>query len=170
MSKQASAIPESPEAKKKIITGTIVFIIGQLSPLIFIPIVISLDLPSGWTTAISGLLMFGIPELAILAAVAIMGKEGFNFIKQKIFGFFKKMAPPGTVSRTRYRIGLVMFVIPFFIAWLMPYFEDLFPVLERFGLYFNIGGDLLLVASLFVLGGDFWDKIGALFVQDAKVK
>ena len=114
--------------------------------------------------------MFGIPELAILAAVAIMGKEGFNFIKQKIFGFFKKMAPPGTVSRTRYRIGLVMFVIPFFIAWLMPYFEDLFPVLERFGLYFNIGGDLLLVASLFVLGGDFWDKIGALFVQDAKVK
>ena len=61
MSKQASAIPESPEAKKKIITGTIVFIIGQLSPLIFIPIVTSLDLPSGWTAVLSGLLIFGIP-------------------------------------------------------------------------------------------------------------
>ena len=31
-----------------------------------------------------------------------------------------------------------------------------------------LGGDLLLLASLFVLGGDFWDKIRSLFIYDAK--
>jgi hypothetical protein len=34
---------------------------------------------------------------------------------------------------------------------------------------YAIGGDLLLLASLFVLGGDFWDKIRALFVYSDKI-
>jgi hypothetical protein len=28
----------------------------------------------------------------------------------------------------------------------------------------------MFVASLFVLGGDFWDKVRALFVHDARVQ
>lgn len=159
-----------PTAKRKIIIGTVVFVLGQLSPLILIPVVVSLDLSSGWTTALSGLLMFGFPELAILASVAIMGKQGFNFFKQKIFGYFKKVAPPDTVSKTRYRIGMVMFVIPFLIGWLLPYFTELIPRYDNFGIYIYIGGDILLIVSLFVLGGDFWDKIRALFIQDVKVR
>ena len=30
-------------------------------------------------------------------------------------------------------------------------------------------GDVMFVASLFVLGGDFWDKVRSLFVHDAEV-
>jgi hypothetical protein len=37
--------------------------------------------------------------------------------------------------------------------------------LEDIQLYLNIGGDVLLLLSLFVLGGDFWEKIRALFIQ-----
>jgi hypothetical protein len=33
---------------------------------------------------------------------------------------------------------------------------------------FAVAGDLLLLASLFVLGGDFWDKLKALFIYDAR--
>lgn len=169
MQQQNLEITNLPAAKKKIIIGTIVFVIGQISPLIFIPIVISLNLPSGWTTALSGLLMFGIPELAILAAVAIMGKDGFDFIKGKIFGVLKKIAPADAVSKTRYRIGLVMIIIPFMTAWLLPYFTSLIPTYSDFGIYINVGGDLLLVLSLFVLGGDFWDKIRSLFIQNDRL-
>lgn len=79
--------------------------------------------------------------------------RGFNFIKQKIFGYFKKIAPPETVSRTRYRIGLVIFVIPFIMGWLLPYFTDLIGSYNEFGMYINIGGDILLITSLFILGG-----------------
>jgi hypothetical protein len=32
----------------------------------------------------------------------------------------------------------------------------------------NVGLDLITLASLFVLGGDFWDKVRALFLHDAR--
>ena len=35
---------------------------------------------------------------------------------------------------------------------------------------FQLGLTVLFVVSLFVLGGDFWDKIRALFMHHAKVK
>ena len=33
----------------------------------------------------------------------------------------------------------------------------------------NIATDVVFIASLFVLGGDFWDKLKALFIFSAKV-
>jgi hypothetical protein len=32
----------------------------------------------------------------------------------------------------------------------------------------NLGLDVITLASLFVLGGDFWDKVRALFLHDAR--
>jgi len=34
----------------------------------------------------------------------------------------------------------------------------------------NLIGDGLLVSSLFVLGGDFWDKLRGLFIHKAEIK
>jgi hypothetical protein len=33
----------------------------------------------------------------------------------------------------------------------------------------NLGLDVVTLASLFVLGRDFWDKVRALFLHDARV-
>jgi len=33
----------------------------------------------------------------------------------------------------------------------------------------NLAADLLFVVTLFVLGGDFWEKLRALVLYDAKV-
>ena len=100
--------------------GIILFFLGLLSPL-FIPLVTATALPAGWKTALSGLLMLGIPELLWVAAAAIMGKSGFNYIKGKFWGFFKKMAPSDEVSPARYRVGLVMFLMPILFGWLGAY-------------------------------------------------
>ncbi|MBW2462481.1 MAG: hypothetical protein JRH11_12605 [Deltaproteobacteria bacterium] len=51
--------------------------------------------------------MAGIPEVFTVAAVAVMGKSGFAWVKGKAFGFLKRHGPPEVVSLTRYRIGLV---------------------------------------------------------------
>jgi hypothetical protein len=34
----------------------------------------------------------------------------------------------------------------------------------------GVAGDLMFIATLFVLGGDFWDKLRALFVHGAKAQ
>jgi hypothetical protein len=149
--------------------GIILFVLGLLSPL-FIPLVTATALPTGWKTALSGLLMLGIPELLWVAAAAVMGKAGFNVIKGKFWGFFKKMAPPDEVSAVRYRVGLIMFSLPLLFAWIESYGLRWIPEYENYRFAANIIGDILLLLSFFVLGGDFWDKLRGLFIHNAKIQ
>ncbi|MFB3100255.1 MAG: hypothetical protein ACE1ZM_02290, partial [Gammaproteobacteria bacterium] len=125
-------------------------------------------LSAGWKAALTGLLALGIPELFMMIAVAIAGKDGFNYIKSKVFGFLKKHGPADSVSKTRYRIVLVLFFIPIIVGWLLPYFTHLIPSYEENRNIISVVGDVVLITSLFVLGGDFWDKLRSLFVYGAK--
>ena len=103
-----------------------------------------------------------------IVAVAVMGKPGYAYIKSRVFGFLRQYGPPAEVSRTRYRFGLVMFAVPILFGWIAPYAADLIPGYAEHAFTYAIAGDLLLLASLFVLGGDFWDKLRALFFHEAK--
>ncbi|GMR25099.1 MAG: transporter suffix domain-containing protein [Ignavibacteria bacterium] len=158
---------ENLPPKGKLITAGIIFIGGFLSPLL-IPIVTSSNLSVGWKAALSGLLALGIPELFMMIAVAVAGKEGFNYIKSKVFGFLKKHGPADTVSKARYRIGLVLFLIPILAGLLLPYFTHLISSYEEYRNLISAIGDIVLITSLFVLGGDFWDKLRSLFIHGAK--
>ena len=153
--------------KGKLVTAGAIFIAGFLSPLL-IPVVTTSNLSTGWKATLSGLLAIGIPELFMVIAAAVAGKEGFSYIKSKIFGLFKKYGPPDTVSKTRYNIGLVLFLIPILAGWLIPYISNLIPSYEENRILINIVGDIVLVTSLFILGGDFWDKLRSLFVHGAR--
>ena len=160
---------ETSISKGRLYAGGVIFIAGFLSPLL-VPLITMLPLSDGWKAAISGLLLVGVPELAMLIAAAVMGKDGFNYLKQLIFGFLgKHFAPPETVSLVRYRIGLILFSIPLLFGWVVPYLAGHYPVFDEYRMIFAIIGDLLLVSSLFVLGGEFWDKLRALFIHRAKV-
>ena len=159
---------ESLPPKGKLVTAGIIFVTGFLTPLL-IPFVTSSNLSTGWKTALSGLLALGIPEIFMIIAAAVAGKEGFSYIKSKIFGFIKKHGPPDTVSKTRYRIGLVLFLIPIIVGWLLPYFTHLIPSYEENKNLISVAGDVVLITSLLVLGGDFWDKLRSLFIYGAKV-
>jgi hypothetical protein len=149
--------------------GLTILIIGFASPLL-IPVITATDLPTGWKTAISGALAIGIPEVFSLIAIAIMGRDGFNTIKSRFYSFIKRHGPPERVSKNRYRVGLVMFVLPLLFGWLGLYFAHYIPAYEANRLIINITGDLLLLSSLLVLGGDFWDKIRGLFIHDAVIQ
>jgi len=169
MVKSTATKNDQPKAGWRFRLGLTILIVGWLSPLL-IPLVTRTALATEWKTIISGLLAVGIPEVLTVAAIAIMGKSGYNLIKERIFSFFKKHGPPDRVSRTRYRIGLVMFVIPIAFGWLGPYGVHLIPGYEAHRFVVSLIGDVMFVASFFVLGGDFWDKIRALFIHSAEVQ
>lgn len=160
---QLSAVPRT-----RVVWGVLLFVVGQTPPM-FIPVIARLDLPDAWKTGLS-MAMFGLPELFMLAAVAVLGKEGFAYLKGAILGWFKKrVTPPESVAPARYYVGLAMFLSPMLYGWSQPYLSHLIPSLAHHQLLFAIAGDLLLVASLFVLGGDFWDKLRSLFLFRATV-
>ena len=147
--------------------GVMIFVTGFAAPLA-IPLVTSSDLPTAWKTAIAGALAVGVPEIMMVAAAAVMGKEGFARLKSHFGRFLSKYGPPDEVGRTRYQVGLLMFATPLLVAWLGPYVQHHLPSFDGYAMWWYIGGDLVFVASFFVLGGEFWDKLRALFVHGAR--
>jgi hypothetical protein len=137
-------------------------------PLLGIPIVATLGFSNSITTTASGVLLIGAEVIGVVA-IAVMGKSGYVTIKNHVLGILKRHGPPETVSRKRYTMGLVMFCMPILFAWVSVYIVDWIPGFVNNPLPYAIVGDLVLLASLFVLGGDFWDKIRALFIYDAGV-
>ena len=93
-------------------------------------------------------------KVILLIAIAVMGKAGFQELKGRAFGHVKHLAPAATVSPARYAIGLAMFCLPL-LQGLLETWVDLVM-------------DAMLIASVFVLGGNFWDKLRALFVREAR--
>ncbi len=159
-------VPQKP--KTKLIIGTVILVVGFLSPLL-IPLVVASDLSATNKTVISGLLAFGIPELFMLLAIIVMGKPGYDFIKGKAFIYLKRFAPPDTVSRVRFRIGLVMFSVPILVGILEPYLAHFVPFFRDLPLWFYISLDMIFILGLFVLGGDFWDKLSSLFKYNSNL-
>ena len=61
-------------------------------------------------------------------------------------------------------------VIIIFTGWLIPFVSNSIPYYEEYRVLINIVGDFVLVTSLFIIGGDFWDKLRPLFIYGAKAK
>jgi len=130
----------------------------------------SLNLPLAVKGTIIGLLTVGGPEVLIIAAVALLGKPAFELITGKLKSFLHRFKPSGPVSKSRYGFGLVLFLLPIIPTYVMAYAPHLLPDASPMRLYVNVAADLMFIASLFVLGGDFWDKLASLFVYDAKAQ
>ena len=149
-------------------SGIIILAVGFLSPLL-IPVVLATVWSASVKSVISGLLAFGIPELFMLIAVGVMGKEGFNYLKRLLSILLRRYGPPDEVSPTRYTIGLIMFVLPLLVSIIVPYFGYKIAFFEKIEIPIMIILHTMLFLSLFVLGGDFWDKLRGLFLRKARI-
>jgi hypothetical protein len=148
--------------------GLSCFILSWILPL-FGFLVARLDLSLAVKATIIGLLTVGGPEILGILAVVCLGKENLIVIKDKILSLVKLIKPAGQVGRWRYRLGLVMFLLPLIPTYVMAYVPQWLPDNSPQRLYVNLAADFMFLTSLFVLGGDFWDKLRALFSHDARV-
>ncbi|MCY1512543.1 hypothetical protein D9M68_470060 [compost metagenome] len=129
-----------------------------------IPLAAALDVPGSRIAALTGTIFIA-NKVLLLTCVAVMGKEGFQQLKAIVFGHAKRLAPVQKVGPVRHAIGLVMFFIPILTSMLEPYIDEMWPGLRPDKWQFQVLGDIMLIASFFVLGGDFWSKLRALFVR-----
>jgi hypothetical protein len=157
--------PEPPGWRFK--TGVTLFVLGWICPL-FIPLVTLSALSSEWKTILAGALLVGGPEVLSLISIAFLGRDGFNLLKSRAFALIKRAAPSASVSRMRYRIGLLLLLPHVLYAQMIFYAPGLIPFYEQYSLQMNLTADALFVATLFILGGEFWEKVRALFYYDAR--
>src|SRR5215813_1033942 len=147
--------------------GVALLILGLVMPAGTL-LVAATDWPIAVKTVVSGILLFGF-EIVLIPAVALMGKDNFERIWAGAMRRLKALKPAGNVGRTRYKWGLYMLVGPTLYAWIASYVPSWLPEDYVLRVWVNVGLDLITLASLFVLGGDFWDKVRALFLHDARV-
>lgn len=129
-----------------------------------IPIAASMDAPGSRIAALTGAIFIA-NKVLLITCIAVMGKEGFQQLKGIVFGHAKRLAPVQKVGAVRHAIGLVMFVLPLLTSMLEPYIDSIWPGLRPNMWQLQLLGDVMLIASFFVLGGDFWSKLRALFVR-----
>ena len=115
-----------------------------------------LGLSTTVTTFVTGIFIVGGPELVFFIGVFLAGKEGVELVKKKLW------KPAGKV---RYMIGIVLFVICILTNWLCAYLEvtGVIKVSLHTQLYVMATFDILSIASLFVMGPEFFIKFMSIF-------
>jgi hypothetical protein len=103
-----------------------------------------------------------------ISSVAILGKPSYLYIKSIFRHRIVKVIKPYHASRLRYNIGLILFCLPLIPTYIMAYAPQIFTTNFYHRIILNIAFDAIFIISLFVLGGDFWDKLKALFSFTAK--
>jgi len=161
-----------PEKDWKYYLGLFLFIYS-FAPICTVELLFLLPLTTS-EKASAALVYVGSGEIAFLCAVALLGKPFVELLKAKIKGFFiskKPAAPPEPITKTQHAIGVTLFFMSF-----LPY-----PVAEAI-LFFGhptgrdlhylvaamLTGDVIFIISLFVLGGEFWERLKNLFEWPGK--
>ncbi|MCF8043699.1 MAG: transporter suffix domain-containing protein [Desulfarculaceae bacterium] len=106
-------------------------------------------------------------EVSFWGAAVLLGKPFMAALKQKFASWFRReAAPPQPISRARHLLGVWLLVISF-----LPYYAVLvyllFFVPDNATIHFlawtMAAGEMLGIVSLFVLGGQFWERLKRLF-------
>ena len=169
---EGSALAPPPGWRFRVGVGLVV--LGFVSPLgaLLVPFT---NLSLAMKATVSGVLIAGIPEVLTVVAAAVLGKAGFLYVKNRIMALLRPalgyVTPAKEVGPTRYYIGLVMWLIPAIYAWVLMYAPpDWLPGFPEYRIQTGLAIDFIFVVSFFVLGGDFWDKLRALFIHRAKAR
>lgn len=137
---------------------------------LLVPLAAALDVPGTKIAALTGMLFIS-NKVLLLLVIAIMGKAGFQQLKRTVFGHVSRLAPSieREVGPVRHAVGLTLFCLPLITSFLEPYVDSLWPGLRPNLWQLQALGDALLIGSFFVLGGNFWEKVRALFIRTARV-
>ncbi len=102
-------------------------------------------------------------EVCFILTALLLGKSFVKAVKGKVIEF---MAPAGPISRRRYQIGLVFFVLsilPLYINAALPYAGFGTDDLVWWSWRLLVAGEVFLVIGGVALGPRFWDRLGSLF-------
>jgi hypothetical protein len=166
-----SAAPAATEAVQvgwRFYLGAAIFV-AAFSAWLLVPVASAAGWGASKMASLTGAIFVG-NKIGVLSAIAVMGKPGFNHLKRLLFGLFRKLGPPQQVRRDRYVLGLILFLVPLLMTWVAPYATTLFGTAGVYGFLESRALEILLLVGLFLLGGEFWDKLGALFKHRAKVE
>ena len=149
---------ENKSIKYKIGMGFI--ILGVSSPIIGF-VIPFLNLSDEITTTLVTFFMVAGPEVFLIIGGALAGKEAMGAIKGRLFQY---------AGKTRYQLGLYLFIASTLANWLFSYID----IIGAHGLSIDsqliltLCFDIVSIISIFVMGPEFFDKLKRLVTWEGQ--
>jgi hypothetical protein len=162
--------PANPPTLKKdwrFYAGMTALALSVILPLcvFFVPL---LGLSTAHSAILAGALVAGAPEVLCIVAVALLGKETFRYLIHRTKHALRRAVVDQPASKTRYYVGLAIVMLSWLPAYVYAYVPGLMPGGDA-RIYILAAMDLAFVASVFLMGGEFWEKVRRIFVYEGKI-
>lgn len=125
-------------------------------------VVLPLDLPAGIKAAVMGAMALGGPEMALVVAAALLGKETLKVFTGRILSAIGRLVSSRPASRFRYYACLTVMVANFLGWYVYDFFFDVLPT-ELIDGSLLVSGDIAFIVAFIAAGPEFWEKIQRLF-------
>jgi hypothetical protein len=165
----AAAVPPPPALKRdwRFYSGVTAIVLAVVMPLCAF-LVPMLGLPTAQSAVLVGVLVAGGPEVLCILAVALLGKDTFQYFTHQAKRVFRRALLDAPASMGRYYIGLAIMLVSWLPAYLYAYFPASLPS-GYARIYILAGMDLAFVASVFLMGPEFWEKVRRIFIYEGKI-
>jgi hypothetical protein len=165
---KAVDVSKAPTLKKdwRFYAGSAAMALAVITPLgaVFVPM---LGLTTAHSALLAGVLVAGGPEVLCIVAIALLGKDAFQYFAHKAKAAFRRVVLDQPASKARYYVGLAIMLVSWLPAYVFAYVPRAMPGDAR--IYILATMDLAFVASVFLMGGEFWEKVRRIFVYEGKI-
>jgi hypothetical protein len=165
-----AADPSAPPAPRKdwrFYAGMTAMALAVIMPLTALVVPV-LGLSTTQSALLAGVLLAGGPEVLCILAVALLGKETFLYFAHRAKTALRRAVIDQPASKARYYTGLVVILVSWLPAYIYAYSPALMPQGDA-RIYLLAAMDLAFVVSVFLMGGEFWEKVRRIFVYEGKI-
>ena len=135
--------------------GIFLVVLGFICP-VFGLLVPLLELPTARSTAIVAFFMIGGPELFMILGGLLAGKEGILLVKNRLKRILGLPEGSYPAPKAQYHLAIFFIILWLLLAIIPGYVPSLlhWPFVKENQLWVAIIADLILIVSIFFLGGD----------------
>ena len=153
--------------------GITLFVLHITLPVIALIVVPILGLPSGASAAVIGLSVVGGPDVLLIVAIGVLGKDGVAELMGKLGSVIRRLTKWDAVTERRYRIGGWVLVTSLLLPTVILFFwNDSVKDIDGqpgWAYWLLLASTFGFIGAVMSMGAPFWLRVQALFTWDADI-
>lgn len=154
-------------------TGFTLFVLHLVLPVIALIVVPIFGFPEGVNAILIGLSMVGAPDVLLIAAIAMLGKEGVADLLARFGSVIKRLTKWDAVTRTRYTVGLWVAAISMVVPTVILFFwhDSIADIggAPGWGFWVLLASTFAFIGAVIAMGAPLWSRIEAIVTWDATI-
>lgn len=163
---------KAPSGWRRIV-GITLFVLHLILPVIALVLVPILGLPTGVSSAVIGLSVVGGPDVLLIAAIAVLGKDGVAELMGKLGSVVRRVTKWDAVTERRYRIGtwvlLISLLLPTVILFVWHDSVKEIDGQPGWAFWLLLASTFGFIGAVMSMGAPFWLRVQAVFTWDAEI-